>query len=67
MHELIQASPAATLLLPITAALELELGLEPRVAREVEEIADDIRRAMQKRLMSNDKVSAHTASPEQSE
>ena len=67
MRELIQTSPAATLLLPITTALELELGLEPRVAREVEEVADDIRRAMEKRLRSNDKVSAHTASPEQSE
>ena len=67
MRELIQASPAATLLLPLTTALELELGLDPRVAREVEEVADDIQRAMKKRLRSNDNVSVHTASPEQSE
>lgn len=67
VRKLIQASPAATLLAPITTALELEIGLEPRVAREVEEVAEDIRRAMNKELMSNDKVSVHTVSPEQSE
>ena len=44
MRDLIQASPAADLLLPLTTALEWELGLEPRVAREVEEVARDIRR-----------------------
>ena len=44
MRELVQASPAADLLLPLTTALEWELGLEPRVAREVEEVAQDIRR-----------------------
>ena len=43
MRELIQASPSAELLLPLTTALEWELGLEPRVAREVEEVARDIR------------------------
>ena len=42
MHELIQASPAADLLLPLTTALERELGREPRVAREVDEVARDI-------------------------
>ena len=42
MRELIQASPAAHLLLPLTAALERELGHEPRVAREVDEVAQDI-------------------------
>ena len=46
MHGLIQASPAASLLLPLTTALELELGLDPRVAREVEEVAQDIRRKL---------------------
>ena len=48
MRELIQASPAADLLLPLTTALEWELGLEPRVAREVEEVAEDIRRDLAK-------------------
>ena len=41
---LVRASPAAELLLPLTTALERELGMEPRVAREVEEVAEDIRR-----------------------
>ena len=48
MCKLIQASPSANLLLPLTTALERELGLEPRVAREVEEIAQDIRRDLAK-------------------
>ena len=48
MRELIQASPSANLLLPLTTALERELGLEPRVAREVEEVARDIRRELAK-------------------
>ena len=46
MCELIRSSPANDLLLPLTTALERELGLEPRVAREVEEIAEDIRREL---------------------
>ena len=49
MRELIQASPAADLLLPLTTALEREMGLEPRVAREIEEVAEDIRRDLAKR------------------
>ena len=44
MCELIKGSPSADLLLPLTTALELELGLEPRVAQEVKEVAEDIRR-----------------------
>ena len=44
LRDLIEASPAADLLLPMQTALEKELGLEPRVAKEVEEIADDILR-----------------------
>ena len=43
MCEIIQASPSAKLLLPLTTALEQEIGREPRVAREVEEVARDIR------------------------
>ncbi len=46
MCDLIKSSPASDLLLPLRTALELELGLEPRVAREVEEIAEDIRREL---------------------
>ncbi len=48
MRELIQASPSANLLLPLATALELELGIEPRVAREVEEVAQDIRQDLAK-------------------
>ena len=48
MSACIRTSPSASLLLPLTTALERELGLEPRVAREVEEIAQDIRRDLAK-------------------
>ena len=41
-----RVSIAGDLLLPLRTALERELGLEPRVAREVEEIAEDIRREL---------------------
>ena len=46
MCDLIKSSPASDLLLPLKTALERELGLEPRVAREVEEIAEDIRQEL---------------------
>ena len=46
VRDMIQASPAADLLLPLTTALEQEMGLTPRVAREVEEVAEDIRREL---------------------
>ena len=46
MHEIIQASSAAHLLLPLTTALERELGHEPRVAREVDEVAQDIQQRL---------------------
>ena len=46
MCDLIKSSPAGDLLLPLRTALERELGWEPRVAREVEEIAEDIRREL---------------------
>ena len=58
MRELIQASPAADLLLPLTTALEWELGLEPRVAREVEEVAEDIRRDLAK--LKEDRIDGAT-------
>ena len=46
MCELIQASPSPHLLLPLTTVLERELGLEPRVAREVDEVAQDIQQKL---------------------
>ena len=46
MRELIQASPSADLLLPLTTALDQELGLKPRVAREIDEVAQDVRRTL---------------------
>ena len=46
--ELIQTSPASDLLLPLSTALEQELGLEPRVAQEVEQVAHDIRQELGK-------------------
>ena len=46
MCDLIKSSPADDVLLPLRTALERELGLEPRVAREVEEVAEDIRREL---------------------
>ena len=46
MRELIEASPSPHLLLPLTTALERELGLEPRVAREVDEVAQDIQQTL---------------------
>ncbi len=49
MRDLIQASPASDLLLPLTTALEMELGEEPRAAKEVEEVAEDIRRDLEER------------------
>ena len=47
MNELIQNSPAVPLLLPLTTALEQELGLTPRVAQEVDEVAQDIRKELE--------------------
>ena len=41
---LIEASPAKDFLLPLTTALEWELGRRPRVPLEVEEVAEDVRR-----------------------
>lgn len=44
MSELIQASPSAELLRPLTTALEREMGLDSRVPEEVAEVAKDIGR-----------------------
>ena len=48
MREIILASPMADLLLPLTTALEREMGLSPRVALEVQEIAEDIQQDLAK-------------------
>ena len=42
MATLIRESPSADRLLPLTTALELEIGLHPRVAIEVQKVAEDI-------------------------
>ena len=42
--ELIQESPAADLLVPLITALQQELGQETHVAKEVDEVAADVRR-----------------------
>ena len=49
LRELIVASPASDMLFPLTTALERELGLETRVAKEVEEVAIDIQRDLEER------------------
>ena len=48
MHDIIQSSDAAYMLLPLSTALELELGREPRVAVEVLEVAHDVQRRLAK-------------------
>ncbi|WP_428276389.1 helix-turn-helix domain-containing protein [Candidatus Palauibacter sp.] len=42
MATLIRESPSADRLLPLTTALELEMGLHPRVAIEIRKVAEDI-------------------------
>lgn len=49
LRELIVASPASDMLFPLTTALERELGLETRAAKEVEEVAEDIQRDLEER------------------
>ena len=44
--DLVEASPSAELLLPLVTALRRGLGQEPRVAREVAEVAEDIQREL---------------------
>ena len=48
VREWILASPAADLLLPLTTALDQDIGLQTHVAQEVNEVAQDIRRDLQK-------------------
>ena len=49
LRELIITSPESDRLLPLTTALERELGLETRVAKEVEEVAKEIQRDLEER------------------
>ena len=44
--KLIQASPAADMFLPLATALQQELGQKTQVAKEVHEVAQDIRRVL---------------------
>ena len=46
MASLIRQSPSADHLLPLATALELEMGKEPRVAIEVQKVAEDMRREL---------------------
>ena len=48
--ELIQGSPSSDRCLPLVTALEQILGRSPRVAREVEEIAADIRLELEEKM-----------------
>ena len=50
---LIQASAAHDLLFPLTVALQRDIGLEPRVSREVDEVARDILRRLRDAQPSN--------------
>ena len=46
MRELIETSPSAVLLMALSTALAQEEGFQPRVAREMEEVAADIRKKL---------------------
>ena len=48
--EMIQASPSSYPLLPLVTALEQILGRSPRVAREVEEIAAELRQELEEKM-----------------
>ena len=45
--ELLQTSSARDLLMPLTVALQRRIGLQPRVAREVDEVARDIQKRLE--------------------
>ena len=51
--KIIQASPSVEQLVPFTIAIDKELGNEPRVAREIDEVAEDIRRDLENRQKRN--------------
>ena len=58
--KLIESSASAELLLPIQTALQLELGREPRVSREVEEVAKDIRKGLAAALQERSAIREDT-------
>lgn len=49
VRDLIVESPASSMLFPLTTALEKELGIDTREAKEIEEVAEDIRRDLERR------------------
>ena len=49
---LVEASPSTEFFVPFRVALQKEMGKEPRVAREVEEVAEDIRHDIETRRRS---------------
>ncbi len=53
MIDLIERSGSADLLLPITTALHQELGHETHVAKEVDEVAQDVRRSLDSYRLAN--------------
>ncbi len=61
VRQMIAESPSEALLLPLMTVVEEDLGLEPRVAREVEEVAADIRRNLAKRRGSDARSAAGEA------
>ena len=48
MATLIRESPSADRLLALTTALELERGMKPRVAKEIQQVAEDIQRDLER-------------------
>ena len=51
--DVIQSSPASELMVPLATALQQELGEQPRVAKEVHEVAGDIRRRIAELQLSS--------------
>ena len=60
MASLIRESPSADHLLPLTTALEWEMGEKPRVAIEIREVAEDMRRDLAeiREQLSNEEADA---------
>lgn len=56
VRDLILISHSAVLVRPLLVALEKDLGLAPRVAREVDEVATDIQNELKARRASREKV-----------
>ncbi len=65
--ELLEGSPSTELLLPFHTALELELGRAPRVAREVEKVAEDVRLSLATARRRRSATDEENARPEREE